>query len=110
MPRDRAVSPHDRLVTADPDGARFRIAGVEPHGWSTVLIEDTAGRHYVLSAATGRLSEVHGAEAQRLFNDRIYRRWNGNRQWSALDRLPLVAQVASRAFDPLDTGQGDALS
>lgn len=109
MSRDRAVPPHDRVVEPAPDEPLYRVAGVEPHGWSTVLIEDRSGRFFISSAATGRLLEVRASEAHRMIQDRTYRRWHGDRRWSTLDRLPLVAQVAVRPMTTDDASHVDSI-
>lgn len=110
MARDRAESPRDCIVelpAGDSEPALFRVTGVEPHGWSTILIEDREGRFYVASTATGHLTEIDGSEALRLIENRTYRRWHGDRSWSAYDRLPLVAQSVGRQFAPPESSQSD---
>jgi coenzyme F420-reducing hydrogenase beta subunit len=94
--RDRAVSTDDRVIDAAPGDDLYRVSGVEPHGWSTVLIEDQVGRYFVASVVTGRLTEVQSSDAQQMIQRRTYRRWHGDRSWATLDRLPLVANAAPR--------------
>ena len=111
MSRDRAESPRDRIVETPTDRAEqtlFRVAGVEPHGWSTVLIEDSSGRFYFASTATGHLTEIEAGEANRLIQNRTYRRWHGDRSWTAYERLPLVAQSQGRQYFPQDPSGGES--
>jgi hypothetical protein len=107
---DRTEQPEDRVLHGGGAiGRRFRILGVEPHGWSTVLIEDEGGRAYVVTSATGRLTEIAAADALDLIDRRTYRPWRGNRDWSDLDHLPLIATARQRPHPPTtDTAEGDA--
>ena len=110
MSRYRAELPHDRIVESRTDRAEltlFRVTGVEPHGWSTVLIEARGGRFYIASTATGHLTEVDADEANRLIQDRTYRRWHGDRSWSVYERLPLIAQSFGRQYLIHDQSEGD---
>jgi hypothetical protein len=111
VPRDRAESPRDRIVETQTDRAEqtlFRVAGVEPHGWSTVLIEDGGGRFYIASTTTGHLTEVGADEANRLIQNRTYRRWHGDRSWTVYERLPLVAQSHARQYTAQDPSDGES--
>ena len=106
-----ASSPDDRLIETPQatslESPLLRIAGVEPHGWSTILLEDDSGRFYVAVTASGRLSEVSRAEADDLLRIRTYREWHGDRSWSPFERLPLIggdfAEPLPTASDPIDS-------
>jgi hypothetical protein len=89
-PKEAPVT-RDRIESTQPDAPPlFRIAGVEPHGWSTVLVEEQSGRAFLLATATGRLTEIAPAQARALLADRSYRAWQGDRDWAPLDSLPLI--------------------
>jgi hypothetical protein len=99
--RDRAQSSPDQLIESVPAGEPlFRVVGVEPHGWSTVLIEDQLGRCFIAATASGRLSEIEAAEARRLIQGRTYRRWHGDRSWTTLERMPLLSSAFTREVPP----------
>jgi len=105
-----APSPDDQLIETTPttpEHPLFRIAGVEPYGWSTVLLEDDSGRWYVAVSASGRWSEISSDEADDLFRTRTYREWHGDRSWSPFERLPLLGgglpQSPPTASDSVDS-------
>ena len=83
---DRVVEP---AAATSPETRLFRIGAVEPHGWSTVLLEDERGRWFEAVTASGRLSELSREEVDDLIRNRTYRKWHGDRAWSPLERLPL---------------------
>jgi hypothetical protein len=61
--------PDDQLIESTvttPEWPLFRIAGVEPHSWSTLSPEDDHERWYVAVTASSRLSEVSSDEADEL--------------------------------------------
>jgi len=95
--RDRIADAQDHVVVPDPKVERlFRIFAVEPHGWSTVLIEDESQRIFLCSITAAALTEVSAADARALLLNRSYRRWYGSSEWAALSQLPLVAATFSR--------------
>lgn len=100
MSRDRTASPQDRVLPTDAEETLYRVVGVEPHGWSTVLIEDQQGRAYVVAAATGRMVQIPHGDAMALVERRTYRPWQGNRAWSPFGRLPLIAAAGSGEAPP----------
>lgn len=87
--------------------ALYRIVGVEPHGWSTVLLEDDAGNWFVAVTASRRLNPIARADAEDLIRNRTYRKWQGGRDWATLDRLPLFAaddsQLSAMTADSVDS-------
>jgi hypothetical protein len=89
------------------DDRRFRIIAVEPHGWSTMLIEDEAGRAFVAATATGRLVEIAAADVDAMLERRTYRPWQGDRRWSSLATLPLLSTARNR---PPSTAQAGVLA
>jgi hypothetical protein len=107
--RDRAESSDDRVVESEAKSpALFRVVGVEPHGWSTILIEDQTGRMFIAATATGRLSQIDAEEAATLIQGRTYRKWHGDRAWTPLDHLPLLAPVFSRPVPSPDASSGES--
>jgi hypothetical protein len=79
----------DQLVQPANEPVKYRLTAVEPHGWSTVVIEDNAGKVYLAVTASGIMTEISADEANELIQSRAYRRWNGDRSWTDLERLPL---------------------
>jgi hypothetical protein len=95
--RSRGSNPEDRVVAEESAPERlYRLFAVEPHGWSTVLLEDQLGSIYVASSVTGDLTEISVEDARQRLTDRVYRLWNGERRWSPLESLPLVASAFAR--------------
>ena len=90
MTRASDPSHDDQLIRAAIVAPKYRIVGVEPHGWSTVVIEDDSGRFFVAVTASGLLTEIQAHEAEKLVQDRTCRRWNGDRSWTEFERLPLL--------------------
>ena len=108
MSRDRIADTQDRVVVPEAKGERlFRIYAVEPHGWSTVLIEDENMRIFLCSTTAAALTEVSATDAQALLLNRSYRRWFGSSEWAPLSQLPLVAATFSRPT--ADQSEGSAL-
>jgi hypothetical protein len=105
---DRTEMAEDRVLHAGAESEnRFRIFAVEPHGWSTILIEDQAGRTYLVTTATGRYTEIPAADTRRMVERRDYRPWHGGRVWSTIEELPLVAGTRQRPHPPADITDGD---
>lgn len=97
MSRDRIADAQDHVVVPEAQPERlFRIYAVEPHGWSTVLIEDEGKRIFLCSTTAAALTEVSAADAQALLLNRSYRRWFGSSEWAPLSQLPLVSATFSR--------------
>src|SRR4051812_17315525 len=103
--RRRSGSLQDRVVEpAVAAPARFRVLAVEPHGWSTALVESEQGATFLISTATQSLSELPREEAERLVDERHYRLWNGDRTWRELAALPLVSAAS---FQPQGDGESE---
>lgn len=107
MTRTGDESQQDRVLEPALEPVLFRVVGVEPHGWSTVLVEDDAGRCYIAVTSSGRLSELPRAEANELVRTRTYRRWHGDQSWSEFERLPLISSAFSQPAAPTDESTGD---
>ena len=109
MTRSRTSKPEDRVVAEQSTPANvYRLFAVEPHGWSTVLLEDRAGSIYLASSATGSLISVSRDDAERMLAERAYRLWQGDRRWAALESLPLVASAFVRDIPQPDHDGADA--
>lgn len=103
MTRSRMSHPEDRVIAdpSTPEGL-YRLFAVEPHGWSTVLLEDQLRSIFLASSATGNLIQVSREEAERMLAERIYRLWQGDRRWAPLESLPLVASAFARDASQTD--------
>ena len=74
--------------------ARYRIVAAEAHSWSSLLLEDERGQHFLYVVGTKALTKVPTGAADDLLAKRAYRTWRGERSWTALDQLPIVQQAA----------------
>ncbi len=109
MTRDRDSETTDSIVSErEPARQQYRLFAVEPHGWSSFMLEDQEGRVYLGSATAGTLISVRQEDVERMLRTRAYRRWNGDRAWTSLDRLPLVAWAFSQFVPPQNEAGAEA--
>lgn len=103
MSRYRTSDRSDSLVKERVSREQqFRLFAVEPHGWSTFMLEDRQGQIYLGSVKTGTLTPVRHEDAEQMLDTRAYRQWNGDRAWASLDRLPLIAWAFTGNVPPAD--------
>jgi hypothetical protein len=105
---NRMEATGDRIVTPDISEPRYRILAVLPHGWSTLLIEDDRGRTFTVDSTTRCLTPIDSDDARQLIDERAFRTWQGDRDWSSLDRLLLLSSSAGRAYTLAAVDQASA--
>jgi hypothetical protein len=110
VPRNPIPADEDRILSQPSNRVElFRLFAVEPHGWSTVLLEDQNRTIYLASTVTGSLSRLSGQEAEGLIAQRAYRMWHGERSWAPLESLPLISSSFARNLAQQSTGDESTL-
>jgi hypothetical protein len=84
---------------------QYRLFAVEPHGWSSVLVQDRHGAIYIVATAVRSLHRISIEQAELSLTQRKYRLWHGSREWAPLDALPLIAGAFGSAVSP-EMGEG----
>lgn len=93
----------ERTPNSSGQTDQYRLLAVEPHGWSSVLVEDRQGAIFIVATAVRSLRRITAEQAELAIAQRTYRLWRGSREWAPLDALPLIAPAFSgEAPPPLD--------